>query len=89
MSAQFFILCCFAVTMNTAQVIKPDENNDLGQVELRKKVDPKKSTKPVEEKVCPLVRKKKMTLDSNGVPINKIRWYCPPKHIWKPTLEVP
>jgi hypothetical protein len=71
--------------MNTTPVIKPEEN----QVELRKKkVDSKKSAKSVEEKACPLVRKKKMALDANGVPIAKIRWYCPPKPIWKPTLEV-
>jgi hypothetical protein len=76
--------CPFSINSLTP-VIKPEEN----QVELRKKkVDSKKSAKSVEEKTCPLVRKKKMALDANGVPIAKIRWYCPPKPIWKPTLEV-
>lgn len=74
--------------MNATPVITPEENKDFGQVELRKKVDPKELAKKAEEKVCPLVRKKKMALDSNGVPIAKIRWYCPPKPIWKPSLEV-
>jgi hypothetical protein len=75
--------------MNTSPVIAPEENKDSDQVELRKKVDSKKAAKLTEEKACPLIRKKKIAVDANGVPIAaKIRWYCPPKQIWKPTLEV-
>lgn len=88
-SDRFFYSVIISVTMNTTPVIKTEENQDSGEVELRiKKADSKKSAKAVEERACPLVRKKKMAVDANGVPIAKIRWYCPPKQIWKPTLEV-